>query len=78
MCQADELTAGEVGYVIASIKEISAVRVGDTVTQAKRPASEALPGYQPALPVVFAGLYPINVDDYDALDRKSTRLNSSH
>ena len=67
MCQADELTAGEVGYVIASIKEISAVRVGDTVTQAKRPASEALPGYQPALPVVFAGLYPINVDDYDAL-----------
>jgi len=79
MVQTPELTSGEVGYVIASIKEIAAVRVGDTVTTAKRPSTAPLPGYQPALPVVFAGLYPINVDDYDNLKDaiEKLRLNDS-
>ena len=79
MVQTPELTSGEVGYVIASIKEIAAVRVGDTVTLAKRPSTDPLAGYQPALPVVFAGLYPINVDDYDNLKDaiEKLRLNDS-
>ena len=67
LCQVDRLSAGEVGYVIASIKEIASVRVGDTITHTRRAATEALPGYKDAQPVVFAGLYPINVDDYDDL-----------
>ncbi len=67
MCQVDKLGAGEVGYVIASIKELASIRVGDTVTHARRASTEALPGYKEVLPVVFAGLYPINVDDYDNL-----------
>jgi GTP-binding protein LepA len=65
LCQADALTCGEVGYVIASIKEIASVRVGDTITHARRPAQTPLPGYKEVKPVVFAGLYPINADDYD-------------
>ncbi|AXA36294.1 MAG: elongation factor 4 [Candidatus Sumerlaea sp.] len=67
MCQCEELSAGEVGYVIANIKEVANVRVGDTITHARRPAAEPLPGYKEARPVVFAGLYPINSDDYDDL-----------
>ena len=61
------LETGEVGYIIGAIKDISAVRVGDTITQARHPAEAALPGYKPAKPVVFAGLYPVNPDDYDDL-----------
>ncbi len=62
-----ELATGEVGYVIGSIKEISCVRVGDTITSAHKPAAEPLPGYKPAKPMVFAGLYPVNAEDYDDL-----------
>lgn len=65
MCKVDVLSSGEVGYIIASIKEISMVKVGDTVTLARKPANEALHGYKDVKPVVFCGLYPINVDDYD-------------
>jgi GTP-binding protein LepA len=67
MCQVKELSTGEVGYMIASIKELSAVKIGDTVTLARKPAQVALPGYKDVKPVVFAGLYPINVDDYNDL-----------
>jgi GTP-binding protein LepA len=52
------LAAGEVGYVIAGLKDIEALRVGDTVTRVENPASEPLPGYAQALPTVFSGLYP--------------------
>ena len=62
-----QLSTGEVGYVIASIKNIHSVRVGDTITSARHPATEPLPGFKEIKPVVFAGLYPINVDDYDNL-----------
>jgi GTP-binding protein LepA len=67
------LTAGEVGYVASGLKSIGEVRVGDTLTSAGRPASQPLPGYKQALPLVFAGIYPLGGDDYpllrDALDR---------
>jgi GTP-binding protein LepA len=74
-----ELTPGEVGYVVAGIKEVSDTRVGDTVLDAARPATELLPGYQEARPMVFAGLYPTSSEDYedlrDALER--LRLNDA-
>ncbi|MBT9283638.1 MAG: translation elongation factor 4 [Hydrogenibacillus schlegelii] len=63
----EELSAGEVGYVAASVKTIADTRVGDTITHARRPAAEPLPGYRKVLPVVFAGLYPVDSDDYDDL-----------
>lgn len=59
-----ELVAGEVGYVSTGLKDISQVRVGDTLTSMEHPAAEMLPGYEPVKPMVFAGLYPINADDY--------------
>ncbi|MCA1832531.1 MAG: translation elongation factor 4 [Actinomycetota bacterium] len=75
----DELGAGEVGYLISGIKALREAQVGDTVTDAKRPAKEALPGYREPKPMVFAGLYPMQGDDYpalrDALDK--LRLNDA-
>jgi GTP-binding protein LepA len=70
----DQLGVGEVGYLISGIKEIGGARVGDTVTEAgKRAATEPLPGYREAKPMVFAGLYPVSGDDYpdlrDALEK---------
>ena len=61
------LGAGEVGYVIAGLKDIEALRVGDTVTRVESPASEPLPGYAQALPTVFSGLYPTVGDDFERL-----------
>jgi GTP-binding protein LepA len=67
------LSAGEVGYVATGLKSIAEVRVGDTLTTVERPAAEPLPGYKQALPLVFAGIYPMRGDEYpllrDALDR---------
>ena len=67
------LTAGEVGYVASGLKSIADARVGDTLTDADKPAPEPLPGYQQALPLVFAGIYPMRGDEYpllrDALDK---------
>ena len=69
----NELQAGEVGYIATGLKSVRESRVGDTITSATRRAAEPLPGYQPANPMVFAGLYPLNGEDYpllrDALDR---------
>ncbi len=59
------LSAGEVGYVIAGIKEINGAPVGDTLTQTGNPAASALPDFQKAKPQVFAGLFPINAEDYE-------------
>ncbi len=61
------LSAGEVGFVIAGIKELNAAKVGDTITLADRPAIEALPGFKEIKPQVFAGLYPVESSEYDAL-----------
>jgi GTP-binding protein LepA len=68
-----QLGAGEVGYVATGLKSVRDAQVGDTVTVAARPASKPLPGYQPAKSLVFAGLYPVQGDDYpllrDALEK---------
>lgn len=63
----DSLSAGQVGFVIAGIKELKAARVGDTVTLGARPASEALPGFKEVQPQVFAGLFPVEANQYEAL-----------
>ncbi len=63
----DKLGAGEVGFIIAGIKELKSARVGDTVTLASRPAAAPLPGFKEVQPQVFAGLYPIESSAYDAL-----------
>ncbi|MDO8526250.1 MAG: translation elongation factor 4 [Deltaproteobacteria bacterium] len=62
-----ELGSGEVGFVIANIKEVSDTRVGDTVTDANTPAEKALPGFKEIKPMVFAGLYPTDTDQYEEL-----------
>jgi GTP-binding protein LepA len=68
------LRAGEVGYVIAGLKDIEALRVGDTATRVDDPASEPLPGYAQALPTVFSGLYPTVGDDFERLRDALARL----
>jgi GTP-binding protein LepA len=60
------LSAGEVGFVIAGIKELTGARVGDTVTTVSRPAAKALPGFKEIKPQVFAGLYPVEASEYEA------------
>jgi GTP-binding protein LepA len=73
MTPAERLSAGEVGYVITGLKDVSRLRVGDTLTSVRDPASEPLPGYKDVKPMVFAGLFPTDSDDYpelrDALER---------
>ncbi|GAF85761.1 unnamed protein product, partial [marine sediment metagenome] len=75
----ERLTTGEVGYVATGLKTVRDCRVGDTITYDDTPASEALPGYRPAKPMVFAGLYPANADEFallrDAIDK--LRLNDA-
>ena len=69
----ERLEAGEVGYVITGLKDVSKLRVGDTLTAESRPAAEPLPGYKDVKPMVFAGLFPTDSDDYpelrDALEK---------
>ncbi|MGN0773982.1 MAG: translation elongation factor 4 [Candidatus Ventricola sp.] len=76
---AQELRAGDVGYIAASIKDIHDTRVGDTITDDERPAEEMLPGYRQATPMVFCGIYPVDGADYenlkDALEK--LRLNDA-
>lgn len=68
-----ELSAGDVGYFTASIKNVADTQVGDTVTGTENPAKEAIPGYRPAQPMVFSGIYPVDGSDYpdlrDALEK---------
>jgi len=63
----EELTAGQVGFIIAGIKELKDAKVGDTVTLLNNPASSALPGFKEVQPQVFAGLFPVESNQYDAL-----------
>ena len=65
--EAKELKAGEVGYIAASIKSLSDVRVGDTITLKENPAQEPLPGYKKVNPMVYCGIYPIDGSDYENL-----------
>lgn len=68
------LEAGDVGYVIAGIKTVSDVRVGDTITVASNPASEPLPGFKDVKPVVFSSIYPIDSNDYEELKESMEKL----
>jgi GTP-binding protein LepA len=63
----ESLSAGEVGYVTAGVKELRAARVGDTMTQADKPADQPLPGFKEVKPQVFAGLYPVEANQYEGL-----------
>ena len=72
--EAEQLEAGAVGYVIAGVKAVSEIAVGDTITEADRPAPEPLPGYKEAKPVVFSSIYPIATDDYEDLAKALDKL----
>lgn len=69
-----ELRTGEVGFLAATVKDVRDCRVGDTITEAKRPASQPLPGYRKALPMVFAGIYPVDTADYEDLREALEKL----
>ncbi len=65
--QVDELRTGEIGVITGSIKEVADTRVGDTITLEKKPCAEPLPGFKPAQPVVFCGLFPVDANDFEDL-----------
>jgi len=69
-----EIAAGEIGFITAQIKEVAQTRVGDTITDFKRPASEALPGFKEVQPVVFCGLFPVDANDFDKLRESISKL----
>jgi GTP-binding protein LepA len=77
MEKADKLSAGEVGYVAANIKEVREAKVGDTITDEVRPTAAALPGFKDVLPMVFCGLFPIMSEDYDHLKEALSKLKLS-
>ncbi|MGE5097268.1 MAG: translation elongation factor 4 [Betaproteobacteria bacterium] len=72
--QRDSLAAGGVGFIIAGVKELNEAKVGDTVTNADNPAAEPLPGFKEIQPQVFAGLYPVESNQYEALRDALTKL----
>ena len=79
MKETDQLSVGEVGYVVANIKKVSDTKIGDTITEEARPTTVPFPGFQEIKPMVFAGLYPIEPNQYEALRDalEKLRLNDS-
>ncbi|MGF1527742.1 MAG: translation elongation factor 4 [Candidatus Competibacterales bacterium] len=73
-CEREGLSAGDVGFVIAGIKDIDGAPVGDTITHADRPAAEPLPGFKVVQSRVFAGLFPVTTDDYEGLREALSKL----
>lgn len=69
-----QLSAGDVGYITASIKNVRDARVGDTITEAARPTEKSLPGYKPAIPMVYSGIYPVDGAKYDELREALEKL----
>jgi GTP-binding protein LepA len=67
MTPCEKLEAGDVGYLIANVKTTADVKIGDTVTESRRPSPEALPGYKEIHPLVFSGIYPVSTDDFESL-----------
>ncbi|HUF87429.1 MAG TPA: translation elongation factor 4 [Thermohalobaculum sp.] len=74
MTQTDVLNPGEIGFLTASIKQVRDTRVGDTITHERRPCAQPLPGFKPAVPVVFCGLYPVDSNDFASLRDAVERL----
>ena len=74
MTEVAELGPGEIGFITAQIKQVADTRVGDTITDDKRPTAEALPGFKPAQPVVFCGLFPVDAADFEELRAAMGRL----
>jgi GTP-binding protein LepA len=74
MVDIGELGPGEIGFLTASIKEVADTRVGDTITDDRKPTAKPLPGFRPAQPVVFCGLYPVDANDFEALRAAVGRL----
>jgi GTP-binding protein LepA len=72
--QLADLGPGEIGFITAQIKEVAQARVGDTITDAKRPAAHALPGFKEVQPVVFCGLFPVDANDFEKLRESISRL----
>jgi GTP-binding protein LepA len=70
----EALYPGEIGYIIANVKHVSDCKVGDTITDAKKPAPEALPGFKPSVPVVFCGLFPVESNDFTHLKESLEKL----
>lgn len=70
----ESLKPGQVGYIVANIKNTSDIKIGDTITLAKNPAKEALPGFKTISPVVFAGIYPVDSSDFEALKDALVKL----
>ncbi len=70
----DELRAGDVGYLSAAIRNVKDARAGDTITEAGRPATQALEGYRPAIPMVFSGIYPVDGAKYETLKEALEKL----
>ncbi|MBF0392820.1 MAG: elongation factor 4 [Alphaproteobacteria bacterium] len=74
MVHVDSLHPGEMGFITAGIKAVADCRIGDTITDERRPAAKALPGFKPSVPVVFCGLFPIDAADYEALRDSLAKL----
>ncbi len=74
MQDVDELSAGEVGFITASIKSVGDCSVGDTITDNKRPCAQALPGFKPSIPVVFCSIFPVDSSQYEALKDALAKL----
>ncbi|MCS7469640.1 translation elongation factor 4 [Stieleria sp. ICT_E10.1] len=69
-----QLSAGEVGYIVAGVKSVQDIEIGDTITLLDRPATDPIPGYQPAKPVVFSSVYPMSTDEYQDLTKALDKL----
>jgi len=74
MIATDDLGPGEIGYITAAIKTVADCNVGDTLTDDRRPATSALPGFKPSIPVVWCGLYPVDADDFEKLRDSLSKL----
>ena len=72
-----ELSAGEVGFIVAGIKDIHQTQVGDTITDARNPCAEALEGFKEVQPMVFSGIFPVDSKDYQNLKDALEKLNST-
>src|SRR4051794_25568939 len=74
MLPMDDLGPGEIGFITAAIKTVADCNVGDTITDDRTPATEALPGFKPSIPVVWCGLYPVDADDFEKLRESLAKL----